>query len=154
MPDQTDKRLVKELQIEIPICSRPYDIIANRIGISEKEVMESIGDMINDGKIRRFGAILNHKKVGFNSNAMVVWKVEKERIQEVGRLMASCNAVSHCYQRAELPDWPYNIFTMIHETSRQKCQAIIRELSQICRVAEYEILYSLNEFKKTSMQYE
>ncbi len=150
---QIDKDIIKELQGDIPICSRPYEVIAEKLGISEKEFIDRTQNLIERGIIRRFGAILNHRKAGFTANAMVVWVAANERVQEVGSIMASFKEVTHCYQRPSLPDWPYNMFTMIHGSTREQCEEIVQKISEKTQIDKYEILYSITELKKTSMRY-
>jgi DNA-binding Lrp family transcriptional regulator len=153
MFDEIDKKLIKELQEDIPLYSRAYEIIAAKIGISEDELLKRTKFLVDNGIIRRFGALLNHRKVGFHSNAMVVWEVPIERIQEVGKIMSSFSEVSHCYQRPVLDKWPYNLYTMIHSSTKVECEEIIGKISQKAQINKFEILYSLTELKKTSAKY-
>ena len=152
MLSQNDKNIIKELH-DIPICSQAYGVIAKKLGISEKEFINRAQDLIERGIIRKFGAILNHRKVGFMENAMVVWVVPDEKVQEVGNIMAFFKEVTHCYQRPILPNWSYNMFTMIHGKTREECKEVVRRISEITKIDKYEILYSLTELKKTSIRY-
>jgi DNA-binding Lrp family transcriptional regulator len=97
--------------------------VAERVGISEAELLDKVREFIADDIIRRFGATLRHQRTGFDANAMVVWEVEPERAEEVGNIFASFREVSHCYQRPAMPDWPYRLFTMIHGSSSEVCRA-------------------------------
>src|SRR5665811_2045693 len=67
-----------------------------------------------DGEIRRFAASIGHRAIGITANAMCVWNVPDERIEGVGAIMAEFPEVTHCYERPRYPDWPYNLFTMVH----------------------------------------
>ena len=103
--------------------------------------------------MRRLGATLNHRKIGFHSNAMVVWKVPEEKIKESSSLMASLPQVSHCYQRVTLSDWSYNIYTMIHGQTEAECEKIAETIANAVDIRDYCILYSTAELKKSSMKY-
>lgn len=135
------------------VCERPYRAIAEKINITEAELLERLKDLSRRGVIRRFGATLRHQRAGFSANAMVAWKVDENRIQEVGQKMATFDQVSHCYQRNPTPDWPYNLYTMVHADSEQACQETARKMSRATSVQDYTLLFSREELKKTSMVY-
>jgi len=148
-----EKRIIHELQKDLPVISRPFAAVAKTIGISESELLEKISDFVANGTIRRFGATLRHQRSGFDSNAMVVWEVAPERTEEVGAIFASFREVSHCYQRPALPNWPYRLFTMIHGSSREVCQEIAQRMADAAGVEDYELLFTEEELKKTTMAY-
>ena len=148
-----EKRIIHELQQDLPVTSQPFAEVAEKIGISETELLVKIRQFVADGTIRRFGATLRHQRSGFEANAMVVWEVEPERTEEVGAIFASFREVSHCYQRPTLPNWPYRIFTMIHGASREVCQEIAQRMADVAGVENYELLYTEEELKKTTMAY-
>lgn len=103
--------------------------------------------------MRRFGAILHHRKAGFSSNVMVVWVVPDDKCEEAGKVMASFPQVSHCYKRTPLVQWPYNMYTMIHGQTKEECETVVSDISRITGIYEFELLYSTKELKKTSMKY-
>ena len=103
--------------------------------------------------MRRFSAVLHHRRSGFRANAMVVWQVPPERAEEVGMTMAQHSAVTHCYERPTFPDWPYSHFSMIHATTQDECEQIAREISEATQVTDNLLLYSTREYKKTRVRY-
>lgn len=153
MLDLLEKNIIRRLSGDIPLCSEPYKIIAEELGISEEELIDKIKDFSNRGIIRRVGGILYHNKSGFKANAMVVWVIPEERIDEVGNIMSSFSEVTHCYQRPTFRDWPYNVFTMIHGKSKQQCENIVLNIVDAISIYDYKILYSIKELKKSSMKY-
>jgi len=153
MLTELEKRIVVELQEDLPLCPHPFRLIAERIGIKEEELLAKIREMKARKLIRRLGAVLRHRKAGYVANAMVVWRVPEKKVKEVGKMMASFSEVSHCYQRVSRPDWTYNLFTMIHGKSRDECEQIATLLSEKVKIKDYRLLYSLRELKKTSMKY-
>lgn len=148
-----DKKIVMELQAGLPLVSRPFMEIAQRLGISEAELMDRVQALKESGFMRRIGAALRHHRVGFKANAMIVWDIPEEIINEVGEQMAKLPEVTHCYQRVSLPQWPYNFYTMVHGHSKEECQQIAAKLSEIAGVTNYRLLYSVAELKKSSMKY-
>ena len=148
-----EKKIIHLLQQDLPVVDQPFAVVAERLGISESEVIEKIRELVADGTIRRFGATLRHQRSGFEANAMVVWEVELERVEEVGRVFASFREVSHCYQRPALSDWPYRLFTMIHSTSEGECRQIAKRMAEAAGVGSYDLLFTVEELKKTTMEY-
>jgi len=111
--------LVRALQEDIPIVSRPFVPAAVALGMGEEELLARARALRDEGIMRRFAAVLHHRRAGFLANGMVCWLVPNDRVEEIGRRFASYPQVTHCYQRPTYPDWPYNVFTMIHARTRQ-----------------------------------
>lgn len=153
MLTETEINIIKSLQEDLPLVSEPYKKLAEELGLTEDELLMKINELKGRNIIRRFGATLNHRKIGFHSNAMAVWIVPKEMIEEVSRTMISFPQVSHCYERTTQPGWPYNIFTMVHGQNKQDCETVISQISDLTNISSYNILYSTEELKKTSMKY-
>jgi DNA-binding Lrp family transcriptional regulator len=153
MFSELDKSIIRKLQEDMPLVPEPYKLLADELSISEQVLLTKIEEYRAAGVIRRIGIALNHRKSGFAANAMVVWKVPDESIEEVGSFFASFDQITHCYQRAVYHGWPYNIFTMIHGRSFQECEEFIDQINTKINDLEYEILYSTKELKKSSMKY-
>jgi siroheme decarboxylase len=153
MIDELDKKIISLIQGDLPLDLRPFAVFADKIGISEDQLIKRIKSLIKDGAIRRFGATLYHKKAGIRANAMAAWFVPEERIEEVGMALAKFKEVTHCYQRVPQKDWKYNLYTMIHGKSDDDCKAIAERMSRTVFIDDYALLFSEKEFKKTSMEY-
>jgi len=145
--------LIKILQEDLPHTLTPFADIACQLNWSQEEVLHLTQELIRCNVIRRFGAVLRHQKAGFTANVMGVWQVEHERVIEVGKIMAQFKEVTHCYERPTLPEWPYNLFTMIHGRSAAECEKIMNHISRAVNVTTFSMLYSLKELKKSSMKY-
>ncbi|MGH2728241.1 MAG: Lrp/AsnC family transcriptional regulator, partial [Actinomycetota bacterium] len=126
---------------------------ASRIGSREQDVLDAAHRFVAEGRKRRFAAVLHHRQAGFVANAMSVWKVPEDRIEEVGNAMAGFAAVSHCYQRPTYPDWPYNVFGMLHGRSKEDCEASADAIARDTGVGEHAMLYSTKEYKKVRVRY-
>lgn len=148
-----EKRVISAIQGDIPVCTHPYRELADTIGMSEEGFLAVLKGLDDKGLIRRFGATLRHQKSGFTANAMVAWRVDESRVEEVGAIMASFMEVSHCYRRNPVDAWPYNLYTMVHATSRDACLGTAAKISEKAGVEEYKVLFSKKELKKTSMTY-
>lgn len=153
MLSDQDVQIIKELQNGLPLAGRPYKIIGDRLKMSEEELINRVRHLIENGIIRRFGAAVRHQDLGFKANAMVVWDVPDDNVNDVGGKMAGFREVTHCYQRPRYPKWPYNLFTMVHGRSREECAKIAGDISHAVGISGYELLFSTAELKKISMRY-
>lgn len=151
---EEDKEAIRVLQEDIPLTSRPFDLWARRMGLSSgEELLERAEDLRRRKIMRRFSAVLYHRKAGFRANAMGVWKVPEERVDEVGTMFAHYQAVSHCYERPTYEDWPYNLFSMVHGRSKEECEAVLDAMAEESGLTERLSLYSTREYKKTRVRY-
>lgn len=148
-----EKAVIRELTGDLEVIPQPFDPIAQKVGISQRRLLTIVRRLKEEGYIRRFGATLRHRNSGFAANAMVVWLIPEERIDAVGRTMASFREVTHCYHRRPQGKWPYNLFTMIHGATEEACQRIAREISRATGMSDYKLLFSQRELKKTTMRY-
>jgi DNA-binding Lrp family transcriptional regulator len=148
-----DKKLIRQIQGDLPITPTPFKPLAHQLGLEEEEFLERVHNLLRRGMIRRFGAILRHQKAGYQGNAMVVWKVPEDRIPQVGRAMISFPNVSHCYLRTPLPHWPYNIYTMVHGRGDADCRRAAKKIARATGLKDYRLLFSRREHKKSSMRY-
>jgi siroheme decarboxylase len=153
MIDEIDKKIISQIQKDLPVHPQPFERMAEKIGISEETFIERVKTLKKEGIIRRFGATLRHQEAGFKANAMIAWKSPDGIISEMGKTLARFREVSHCYHRAPKGDWPYNLYTMVHGGSRDECRGIAKRLSSATGLTEYAVLFSEQEFKKTSMEY-
>jgi siroheme decarboxylase len=148
-----EKKIIALLQGDIPVVERPFLEMARKLGITEDEFLDVVQDLNARGLIRRFGATLKHQKSGFKANAMVAWKVDENQVEKTGAIMAGFQQITHCYRRNPAPGWSYNLYTMVHAGDEDQCRAIVKQIAKAADQAEYEILFSKKEFKKTSMTY-
>ena len=152
-PSEEDREFVRQLQKDLEVTDRPFLAAARSLGMSEERVFEKLRRYEEIGVMRRYAAILRHRDAGFTANGMIVWKVPEGRIEEVGRKLGSFPQVSHCYQRPVYPDWPYNVFSMIHCRSEGEAVEMAETIRGHVGVDEYRILFSAREFKKTRVEY-
>ncbi|MDD1762699.1 MAG: Lrp/AsnC family transcriptional regulator [Methanothrix sp.] len=148
--DERDLELLKVAQDGILFTERPYQILGEMVGMSEQEVVDRLRALQDEGIIRRFAATIGHRALGIVANAMIAWRAPSEDIERVGELLGSVDEVTHCYERATTPDWPYNLYTMVHSTSKEDCLDRARRFSQLSGITEYRVLFSEFEYKKTS----
>lgn len=148
-----DKLIIKALQEDFPLCEEPYKILAQRVGISEEEFLQRVRELVDEKKIRRMGAVLRHREVGFKANALCAWHVSPEKLDDIAKIMIANAAVSHCYDRTPAPNWNYNLYTMIHAKNREECDKIIANLANSTGITDFKVLYTKKEWKKTGMKY-
>lgn len=147
---------VRVMQRDLPVISRPFVAVAEELGISFEAVAAMHARFLASGRMRRFAAVLHHRKVGFGANAMGVWAGpadDPEALKRLGETMAGFRAVSHCYQRPSYPDWPYNLFTMVHGKSEDECEQTLASIAEATGISDRHALYSTREFKKVRVRY-
>ncbi len=140
-----EREVVRATQESIPLVPEPFRLIAENIGLEETLLLEVLRGLKGKGVMRRFSAVLRHRKAGFTANGMVVWRVPEEKLGNVGMFLAGFRCVSHCYERA---GWDYNLFSMVHGRSREEVEDFVRRVGEEVGVREYEILFSGREFLK------
>jgi DNA-binding Lrp family transcriptional regulator len=146
--DSKDRIIITYLQTGLAIEKNPFRNIARKVNVAEEELLERIKSLKKAGIIRRLGVIIHHSNSGYSANAMVVWRVPAQLAKIKGTIMAGFTAVSHCYQRKTAKGWPYNLYTMIHATSKQEIGKIIKQISNRTGIREYEVLHTMKELKK------
>ncbi len=151
--DELDKRLVRELQGNLPQAENPYIELGRRLGISEDEVVERLKALKESGRLKRIAAILRHQKSGYAANAMAVFLVPEASMDMLGRKIAESPLVSHCYERVGNECWPYNLYAMVHGKTDGEVFSFIRSFAEENGIDRFEILPSAGELKKTSMVY-
>ncbi|MDD2666475.1 MAG: AsnC family transcriptional regulator [Methanocellales archaeon] len=152
--DDMDVKLLKLTQDGIPLIPTPFAEIATSLGISEEEVTTRLKKLRDTGIIHRFGASIAHRRVGIVANAMCVWAVPSERVDEVGGIIASFDEVTHCYERLRSNKWGYNVFAMVHGHDKEECKAIAERIAEATGIYDYEMLFSERELKKVGLQIE
>lgn len=153
--DPLDRALIVATQAGLPLVPEPYAALAVELGVSASEVMTRLQHLHAVGVIRRIGAVPNHYAIGWTANGMTVWDVPDEQVDALGPLIGALPFVTHCYRRPRaLPAWPYNLFAMVHGSSREECASKAAEiravLGEACRGGD--ILYSTRILKKSGLR--
>lgn len=151
-----DDKLVAALEVDLPCLRRPFAALAERSGdpgISEQSLIEALRRWLEEGVVRRYGALVSHRALGYRANAMIVWRAPEQRVEEIGQALARQPEISHCYQRPPFEGFPYNLYAVVHGRSREECERIARRLSAQVGLDDYRILFSTREFKKASPRF-
>jgi DNA-binding Lrp family transcriptional regulator len=152
-----DRRLIAATQSGLPLVARPYEAVGAMLGVSGEAVRERLAQMIDEGLVRRIGAVPNHYRLGYSANGMTVWDVDDRQVDALGERIGALPGVSHCYRRPRaLPRWPYNLYAMLHGRSREAVEAQRREIRSLLGAANRgdEVLYSTAILKKTGLRIE
>lgn len=153
MLTERDKQIIRELQGGLPLVSRPFKALAEKLGIAEEELLSRVREFIDSGVIRRFGAAVRHQDLGYVANAVVVWQVPADNVEEIGRMMAGFEEITHCYLRSCPPGWRHNLFTVLHGLTREECIQSAARISRATGIKDYQMVFSTAELKKSSMRY-
>jgi DNA-binding Lrp family transcriptional regulator len=153
--DAVDRRILVATQAGLPLVPRPYHAVAERLGLAPEEVMRRMRRLVDRGAIRRIAAVPNHYALGFRANGMSVWDVDDTRVDELGERVGAAAFVSHCYRRPRAaPDWPYNLFAMVHAPTRLEVAERVAQIAELLGDAarSYDILFSTAILKKSGMR--
>ena len=155
MIDATDRQIIEALQGGLPLIAAPYAQVADELGMTEARLLDRLAALKTRGIVRRIAAAPNHYKLGMTSNGMTVWDVQDDLIAKLGAHIGVLPFVTHCYERPRaLPDWPYNLFAMVHGSTpdevEEKRGQIAAILGSACRAND--ILYSTRILKKTGLR--
>lgn len=153
---ETDVRLVAAVQGGLPLCPRPFAVVAEVAGCSEDEAIRRLDALMHSGLIKRFGIVVRHHELGYRANAMTVWDIPDARVDEVGRRMAEFACVTLCYRRPRhLPEWRYNLFAMVHGRDREIVAGQVERMAERLCIADLprQVLFSLRRFKQRGARY-
>ena len=154
-PTPEDQQAILILQQDLPLVPEPFQVWADEAGMPVDDLLAKAQELQDRTVMRRFAAVLNHRKAGFGANGMAVWKVPADQVDDFGSRMATFKSVSHCYKRPTYDDWPYSLFTMVHAKSKDACEETIAALAEEAGLDgdDYAVLYSTFEFKKVRLKY-
>ena len=153
--DAIDRRIVAATQGGLPLCNRPYTAVAEDLGLEPAEVVDRLRRLQALGAIRRIGAVPNHYALGYRANGMSVWDVEDAQVSELGQRVGALDFVTHCYRRPRhRPDWPYNLFAMVHGPDRAEVEGKVDRIAGLLGAASrgHDVLYSTKILKKTGLR--
>lgn len=151
-----DRALIKAVEHGLPIVSRPYAEIAEKLNTTEQDIITRIQHLIDKGAIKRYGVVVRHKELGYTANGMVVWNIPDDRVDELGTCIGKFDCVTLSYRRPRrLPDWSYNLFTMVHGSDREEVKKKVAEIADSCGLqdTEHTILFSTRRFKQRGASY-
>jgi DNA-binding Lrp family transcriptional regulator len=151
-----DRALIKIVQHGLPLVSRPYADIAARLSTTEQDVIRRLQKLISNGSIKRYGIVVRHRELGYKANGMVVWDIPDDSVAKLGSCIGKLSCVTLSYRRPRrLPDWPYNLFTMVHGRNREEVRRKVEEIVESCGLQDIDhtILFSTRRFKQRGASY-
>ena len=151
-----DRALIKIVQHGLPLVRRPYADIAERLSTTERDVINRLQKLVNNGAIKRYGVVVRHRELGYKANGMVVWDVPDNRVSELGSCIGRFPCVTLSYRRPRrLPHWPYNLFTMVHGRNREEVKQKVEEIVEACGLQDinHTIIFSTRRFKQRGASY-
>ncbi len=154
--DDINHQILTVMENGLDICHNPYAKIAKAVNIDEKILLQRLQKMLDDGILKRMGIVVRHHELGYNANAMIVWDIPDDMVENIATSIAVEGFITLCYQRPrQLPDWPYNLFCMIHGSKRD--EVILQKDDMIKRLGldniNHQILFSTRRLKQTGAKY-
>ena len=163
LSNEQQHQLREILEQGLPINSQPYLDVAEQLThisttfVSEHQVIQQIEAWKRDGLIKRFGIVVKHRQLGYKANAMVVWNIDDDEVDAIANELALRSEISLCYRRPRrLPDWPYNLFCMIHGQSIKQVETQIATIVSELGLThiDKDILFSHKAYKQHGARYQ
>ena len=152
-PDAEDIRLIAALQPGLELMPRPFRQLGETLYMPEDEVLARVASMLDEGMIKRFGVVVRHHELGYRANAMVVFDLPDGVVDGIGARLAEEPGVTLCYRRRRSPpDWPYNLYCMVHGRSREEARPVIERLAELAGIPA-TVLFSTRRFKQCGARY-
>ena len=151
-----EQRVLAAIEDGLPLAARPYEAVARAVASTETEVVAVLDRLISRGVVSRFGVVVRHRELGYRANAMVVWDVPDGQVGDAGRALAELPFVTLCYRRPRRPpDWPYNLFCMIHGRDRAAVRSLVDTATATAglEAAPRAVLFSRRRFKQRGARY-
>jgi DNA-binding Lrp family transcriptional regulator len=152
LPESGDIHIIRCIQEDLPLIKKPFFAWAESLSLEEDYLINWVKSRLEKGVIRRFAALLRHRKAGFLANAMVAWECPLEIIDRQGQFLAAQPEVTHCYYRVPTSGWPYNLYAMVHDRDRASCDRVIERLITTSGLNRFKVLYSVREIKKERLK--
>jgi DNA-binding Lrp family transcriptional regulator len=151
----SDVALLREMEAGLPLVTRPYSLVGPAAGMGEHEAIRRLRELCVRGVIRRLGVIVRHRALGYEANAMCVWRVEDEAIDAAGRALAACPGITLAYRRTPRPSWPYTLYAMAHGRDHAATRAHIDAVEDRCGLAglPHAVLFSSRCFRQRGARY-
>jgi DNA-binding Lrp family transcriptional regulator len=148
--DNLDLKILYAMAEDMELSLEPYKTIGESIGIDEKEVITRVERLQERGIIKRIAPILYHQKTIFQYNALTIWSVEEERVEEIAEFLMSFKHISHVYEREMCEEWPYNLYGMLHGKKPEEIDQVVSQVVGLTGAIPYKVIYTTKEWKKTS----
>lgn len=155
-PTAKARKIVAAVQGGFPIEAEPYETVARRAGCTGAEVRATLAGWLADGVARRIGVVVRHRALGYEANAMMVWDVPDADLPRIAGLLAAHPQTTLCYRRPRRrPDWPYNLFCMMHGRDRNTVLETLEGLRHRFELVgvPYEVLFSTRCFRQRGARY-
>ena len=143
--DEIDKKILNILQKEFPLEERPFQIVAEKCGISEEEALFRIQKMKDDGIIRRIGAVFDGAKLG-RISTLCAARVPEEKIDSFIQIVNANKNVTHNYRR----DNEYNIWFTVSAATVEELEAFLTEVKEKTGVTDILDMRAVRTFKITA----
>jgi len=151
----SDAPLAALVEDGLPLVRQPYDAWAQALGRPRDAVLATLERWLDEGTLRRFGAIVRHHEAGYAHNAMTVFDVPDDAVDAHGAALAAQAGVTLAYRRERAPGWRYNLYCMVHGRDREAVRAAVAGATRAAGLQHHAqaLLFSRRRFKQTGPRY-
>jgi len=150
---KNEKTILEKLTYNIAISASPFALLSDTT-FSEQKILTVLNQLKQKGVIRRIAAILDHRRLGFTANVLLVCSIDKQELVKTAAELACLPTVTHCYERETFPGWPYNLYAMMHDKNISQIRRRIRDFCRTENITSFQLLPTIAELKKQPVKYQ
>ncbi|MCG2909255.1 MAG: Lrp/AsnC family transcriptional regulator, partial [Stygiolobus sp.] len=143
MNDEKTLKLIMELEYNFPFSERPFQIIAERLGLREEEIVYKVKELIDNEVVKRIGMYVSFRAKGMES-ALVAAQISLDNLEKFRKIALGIKELTHNYIRNHPK---YNVWYVIKAENREKLNENIKKLMDEVNCKDYVILYSKKSLK-------
>jgi len=128
-----EKRLLDEFQRDLPLCPRPYAVMAERLGCSEAEVIDTLQGLRDSKAVSRVGAVVAPHRAGWSTLAAMT--VPPDRLEEVAGMVSAYPEVNHNYER----EHRFNLWFVVTACDAARVKAVLDEIADASGLAVLDL---------------
>lgn len=121
--DDIDRRIINRLQGGFPISERPYREAASELGIAEETLIERLQQMLDDGRLSRFGPMYHAEKLG-GGLSLCAMAIPEEKFNQVAEQVNAFPEVAHNYAR----DHKLNMWFVLATENPERIDEVLDEI--------------------------
>jgi len=133
--DELDRRILQAVQDDFPLRQKPYETIAHRLGIPSDRLWDRLQKLMAEGVIRRLGASLDSRKLGFSSTLAAV-SVKPDLVEQAAEIIGKFPEVTHSYLRND----NFNIWFTVIASDTMRIKSILEQIRASLSLESSEIL--------------
>jgi DNA-binding Lrp family transcriptional regulator len=118
------KQLLNDYQHNFPLSVRPFQDIADALGVTEADVLSAFTELNDNNFISRIGPVIPPNHIGVS--ALVAMSVPEQHLQAVADKISAHPEVNHNYER----EHRFNLWFVVIASDAEHLRAVIDAIEQ------------------------